>query len=253
MMRAALPLAAAHTGCGAAPDNTWESLLEGIASGAAIVEVDVQVCKDGTAVLLHDDSPLLAACDFEELNRPEVRARLSSHDAAHDLVKLEDALREIISAGMLVNLDLKSEAAIDPAMQLVRRLGGQDLVFTTGCSDGLPERYPDIRAMWNAPTRMPPGEGDEAFARRICDYAASHAYHGLNLHHETCSEAVVRRAKSMDLPIWAYTVNDASEMKRLIGLGIAAITTRKPGELQRLLGNDGREPDGGWTDRRIDG
>jgi len=241
MTRTARPLAAAHTGCGAAPDNSWSSLLEGIASGAAIVEVDVHVCKGGTAILLHDDSPLLAECTYEQLNRPEVRARLPSHDAAHELVKLEDALRELVSADLLVNLDLKSEAAIEPAMRLVRRLGAQDHVFTTGCSDGLPARYPNIRAMWNAPTRVPEGEADETFARRVCGHAAAHRYHGLNLQHATCSEAVVRRARETGLPIWAYTVNDEEEMKRLIGLGISAITTRKPGELLRLLGNGNKE------------
>lgn len=238
MTRTAWPQVAAHTGCGAAPDNSWDSLLEGIASGAAIVEVDVQVCKDGTAILLHDDSPLLAACTYEELNQPEVRARLSSHDASRELVKLEDALRELVSADLLVNLDLKSEAAVDPALKLVRQLAAREHVFTTGCSDGLTARFPDIRAMWNAPTRLPPGEGEEAFARRICEYAAGHGYHGLNLNHSTCSEAVVRQANARGLPIWAYTVNDADEMKRLIGMGIAAITTRKPGELLRLLGSE---------------
>ncbi len=238
MTRTARPLAAAHTGCGAAPDNSWSSLLEGIASGAAIVEVDVHVCKGGTAILLHDDSPLLAECTYEQLNRPETRARLSSHDAAHELVRLEDALRELVSADLLVNLDLKSEAAIDPAMKLVRQLDAQDHVFTTGCSDGLPARYPDIRAMWNAPSRLPEDEGEELFAQRICEYAAAHRYHGLNLNHATCSEAVVRRANEMGLPISAYTVNDEDEMKRLIGLGIAAITTRRPGRLLRLLGSE---------------
>jgi len=235
MTLSGFPLVAAHTGCGKAPDNSWDSLLEGIASGAAIVEIDVQACKGETAILLHDDSPLLAEYSYEELNRPEVRSGLSSHDPAYNLVKLEDALRELVSANLLVNLDLKHPSSIDPAMKLVRQMNAQGHVFTTGCSDGLTERYPDIRAMWNSPGRLAEGEGEEEFARRICEYAAGHGYRGLNMNHSTCSGPVARMAKSRNLLVWAYTVNEPAEMERLIALGIDAITTRKPAEIQRLM------------------
>ena len=231
---ARFPLVAAHTGCGTAPDNTWDSLLEGIRSGADIVEVDVRVCKGGTAILLHDDSPYLDRCTYEELNRPEIRAKLSGHDPAYDVVKLEDALALLAEKRLPVNLDLKSAASVDPAMSLVRRFRAQRLVFTTGFSEGLTERHPDIQAMWNTPTLLPQGADEHSLAERVCEHAVRHGYRGLNMHHATCRETVVRLARSMNLLVWAYTVNEAEEMKRLIALGIDAITTRKPTVLQEI-------------------
>lgn len=54
-------MVAAHTGFGIHPDNTMASFVEGIQSGAHILEVDVRVSQDGVALLQHDDSPVRSA------------------------------------------------------------------------------------------------------------------------------------------------------------------------------------------------
>ena len=43
------------------PENSWRSLLAAIQCGARWLEFDVQMCTDGTLVLLHDDTLLRTA------------------------------------------------------------------------------------------------------------------------------------------------------------------------------------------------
>ncbi|WP_158299452.1 glycerophosphodiester phosphodiesterase [Paenibacillus antri] len=225
----------AHTGCGDAPDNTWASYLEGVASGADIVEVDVLTARDGTLLLLHDDKPELKSHGFAELNEPGLRARVAPHHGEHELARLDDVLRHAAAHRIRLNLDLKSPEAIDPAMALVRTYRAEGLAFVTGCSAGMPERYPDVPALWNAPTTAPSAGEEEAYAKAVCETAVRLGYRGINLNKATCSEAVVRSAQEAGLMVWVYTVNDPEEMLRFAAIGVDAITTRRPATLRACL------------------
>ena len=49
------PLAIGHRGCaGEAPENTLEAFAAGLAAGAAILETDAHLTRDGVPVLVHD-------------------------------------------------------------------------------------------------------------------------------------------------------------------------------------------------------
>ncbi|WP_309122837.1 glycerophosphodiester phosphodiesterase [Paenibacillus sp.] len=225
----------AHTGCGDAPDNTWASYLEGVASGADIVEVDVLTARDGTLLLLHDDKPELKSHGFAELNEPGLRARVAPRHGEHELARLDDVLRHAAMHRIRLNLDLKSLEAIDPALALVRMYGAEELAFVTGCSAGMPERHPDVPALWNAPTAAPPAGEEQAYAEAVCETAVRLGYRGINLNKATCSETVVRSAQAAGLSVWVYTVNEPEEMRRFAAMGVDAITTRRPKTLRECL------------------
>ncbi|SFS53068.1 glycerophosphodiester phosphodiesterase [Paenibacillus sp. BC26] len=227
------PLTAAHTGCGVHPDNTLASFFEAMESGAHIAEVDVHVTLGDTCVLLHDHSPALHKYTYEELNAPEVRESISPDYAEHEIATLEQILRISDARDMLLNLDLKSTDAIDPTAKLIHRFAAQKRVFITGASDTMAAKYPDIKVMYNTPYPWLEGKGERyvEFADSVCRTARIGGYAGLNMESSTCRQEVVDRAHAEGLLVWVYTVNDPQEMKRLIGLGVDAITTRVPGLL----------------------
>ena len=50
------PIVIGHRGCaGEAPENTLPSFERALALGAAILETDVHLTRDGVPVLMHDD------------------------------------------------------------------------------------------------------------------------------------------------------------------------------------------------------
>ena len=83
-LRVATPTVIGHRGAaGEAPENTLASFARALADGAAILESDVHLTRDGVPVLLHDD-------DVERTHRrPRPRrasstlAELQALDAGH--------------------------------------------------------------------------------------------------------------------------------------------------------------------------
>jgi glycerophosphoryl diester phosphodiesterase len=231
------PMIGAHTGSGISPDNTLASFMEGIRSGADIVEVDVHAAMDGTAVLLHDESPYLQTCTFEQLNRPDMRRRLDPAYEEHEIATLEQILQVSDRLGTKLNIDLKSAASIEPAVKLIRQYGARERVHITGYSETLTSRFPDIPVMINTPVEVDPRQLEQydKYAQRICEAAKREGYAGLNMNYRTCFEPIVERAREHGLTVWVYTVNELSQMERFIRMGVDAITTRKPELMLSLL------------------
>jgi glycerophosphoryl diester phosphodiesterase len=228
---------AAHTGCGISPDNTMASFLEGIRSGADIVEVDVLVSCDATALLLHDDSPYLQLHTYEQLNEPAMRRLLGSAYEEHEIATLEQIIQVSEHLGTKLNLDLKSAASIEPTISLIRKYGAQKRAFITGYSESITTRYPDIQVMINTPVKLTMEQLDhyDSFAELVCREAQQGGYTGLNMNSQTCLPPIVDKAHAYGLTVWVYTVNEKQHIERFIQMGVDAITTRAPEVLLKAL------------------
>lgn len=230
-------MVAAHTGCGVHPDNTMDSFLEGMELGADIVEVDVRATSDGTAILLHDDSPYLHSHTYEQLKQPDVRPLLDPVYKEHELATLEQILKASDKAGTKLNLDLKMASSIEPTVNLIRHFGAQERTFITGCSDEMTKRFPDIQVMMNTPDvlTMEQMEHYGEFAEAICLEAVQGGYTGLNMNGFTCLPPMIYRAHAAGLKVWVYTVNDRALMEWFLAMRVDAITTRAPKVLMELI------------------
>jgi len=58
---------------------------------------------------------------------------------------------------------------------------------------------------------------------------------GVNLYYSIIDTELVSRAKDLNLEVLAWTVDDPSEAKRLIELGVTQITTNRPKWLKEEL------------------
>ncbi len=229
MAGASFPMIAAHTGCGSAPDNTVQSFLEGIQLGADVVEVDLRVTKDGTVVLLHDDHPYLHECTYEQLNQYEVRTKVSLIYEQHEIVRLTDILQIAMQRNVKLNLDIKTPAAIEPTIRLVKQFGAVAQVFITGCSDNVTNRHSDIQVVYNTPNEFTAIETVDypLYAVKVCKEAVLGSYYGLNMDYRTCRQELVELAHSFGLAVWVYTVNNSEDMDLFIRIGVDAITTKE--------------------------
>ncbi|MFD0717445.1 glycerophosphodiester phosphodiesterase [Paenibacillus sp. GCM10027626] len=224
-------MVAAHTGCGKSPANTLASFLEGIQSGADIVEVDALVCKGGTVVLMHDDVSLLRQNTYEELNQPAVRRQLGAAYEEYELAALHQVLQASAPLGTKLNIDLKSSESVEPVIRLIWQYGAEKRAFITGWySAAIPQRHPDIQVMINTSIQLADVqlEGNREYAKRLCQDARRSGYTGLNMRYDTCYPEIVSEAHAAGLAVWAYTVDERQAMEKLIHMGVDAITTRKP-------------------------
>ncbi|MCC3372743.1 glycerophosphodiester phosphodiesterase [Cohnella sp. REN36] len=236
----AFPLITAHTGCMGTRDNSEASVRTGLALGADVVEDDIRTTRDGELVLGHDDrvpladgaEGLISALSLHELNEA----------SAAPPVRLEPMLHLVRSSGRRMNLDLKSDACLDPVARLIDRMDMADYVFLSGCQYDRARMAarlaPRIRRLLNVDVR-PFLSADDPSSLRLavqaaCEQALSAGCFGLNLPHRLAGPELAAAAAERGLDVYVWTVNDTEEMRRCAELGVRSITTRNVEALARL-------------------
>ena len=105
-----------HRGCAAhAPENTLAGLREAAKRGVTWVEIDVCLLRDNTPVIIHDDrvdrttsgTGLLADLDWRQVADLDAGSWFNPKFAGERVPRLDDALTEVQSLGLGLNLELK--------------------------------------------------------------------------------------------------------------------------------------------------
>ncbi len=109
-----------HRGCAAhAPENTLAALREAAKRGIAWVEIDVCLLRDNTPIIIHDDSVnrttngmgLLIDLDWGQVADLDAGSWFNAKFASERIPRLDDALTEVQSLGLGLNLELKIHGA----------------------------------------------------------------------------------------------------------------------------------------------
>ncbi|XP_071476411.1 glycerophosphodiester phosphodiesterase 1-like [Diadema antillarum] len=126
----------AHRGGAAeAPENTLVALQEAKKNGAVAVEVDVEMTKDGIAILLHDitvdrttdGSGRISQLMWEDVRQLNAAAKFSSSRksqfAYESIPTLDEAIQECLNLKLKIFLDVKaySRQMIDELVRLYKK------------------------------------------------------------------------------------------------------------------------------------
>lgn len=233
------PLAFAHRGF--APDgaeNSMAAFERAVALGYRYLETDVRVTADGIALAFHDavlDRVTDHRGPVHALPWAEVsQARIAGREP---IPRLEDVLTAW--PDVRVNIDLKSERGIAPAIDAIRRTGtlervcvasfsahriaaarralGPRLCTALGPADSLTLR-------WAA--RVP---GRARFTGRCAQVPARLGLAPL------VDRGYLKAAHGAGVQVHVWTVNDAAEMTRLLDLGVDGIISDRADVLKDVL------------------
>jgi len=247
------PIAIGHRGCaGEVPENTLASFERGLATGAAVLESDVHITRDGVPVLIHD--PQVDRCSD---GQGEVAsfdlARLQALDAGHRfdeargapfrgrglrIPSLEEALRRFPDARW--NLEIKAESAdlvarcvaliethADP--QRVLLTAGADAIMgplrahvaATGSRVALGACTSEVASFARAAAGGEPADTGPMALQIPASFAGQ----------PLVTPALVDYAHAHDVQVHVWTVNDPSEMNELFQLGVDGIVSDYPGRV----------------------
>ncbi|MFN3937933.1 MAG: glycerophosphodiester phosphodiesterase [Gemmobacter sp.] len=234
-----LPIAFAHRGGGLeAEENTLAAFRHAAALGYRHFETDVQVSRDGVAVIFHDDTldriagrpERVDALDWAELR--DVRTK-----AGNGLLRLDEMLDAF--PGHFMNLEAKSDAAVQPIADAIRRAGALDRV----CAGSFEARrtaelrrilgpglcwspaHGGVLSIWLAGFGLPvPRPGF-----RVVQVPPLH----FGIPVVTSRFVAAARARGVHVHVW--TVDERAEMERLIDLGVDGIMTDRPTVLKEVL------------------
>lgn len=235
-----------------APEDTMESLRQGLALGADGIEFDVRLSKDGVAVVIHDPT-LERTTSGTGAVAEQTFAELQRHDAGYRFTRdggrtfpyrgqgiRIPSLEEVLSAhrGTPAIIEIKCAEATEETMRLVDAYGARDHVVI---GSFVPEAHARLE-----------GRGYHITASRA-DVEALY-WRAVTLRgagrvtYEACSVPpkwkrlpipVTRFAqmlKPLGIPTHAWTINDPALGRRLWAGGVNALLSDDPGTMLALQG-----------------
>lgn len=247
LRRGARVLRIGHRGGGAlAPENTLAAFKRTIEVGVDFVEFDVLDLDDGTLVLAHSD-------DLHEVSHGGADGRVRSlrldalREVAPGLPTLEEALEFLSTAGVGLHADVKSPRHGRDIALALRRHGVVERTvassfWTSALRDLRAEEprlalgitYPEDRrglARRRLLTPLVPSVVAvlaQALPRRLPRWLRSTGATVAMLHYAVLSRAAVGRCHETGAGVWAWTVNDADELRRVVDLGVDGVISDDP-------------------------
>jgi glycerophosphoryl diester phosphodiesterase len=220
----------AHRGASAElPENTLPAFIRAIELGADVIEADVRLTSDGAALILHDadvDRTTSGSGPLQNLTAAEARALDAGGGAV--IPTLAEVL-EMARGKVRVNLDIKELDAVAPTAEAVASLGMADAVSFISF---LPE-------VWESLETVNPGcpvihlvdSAAGLASMAMGDVGTQSHMAGVGVPAAIVTESLVDRMHRHGQGVFAWTVDDDAEMRRLIGLGVNGIVTNRIGAL----------------------
>ena len=248
-----VPGIAGHRGAkGQAPENTLYSMAEALATGATHLEVDVRATRDGVPVCLHDenlDRTTNASGYLEDLDLDEVQevdpCALWSEFAGIATGDQEPpkglprswftipTLDQVLSTfpGVPTILDLKDTAPPQAVAEVVGTWNRTDDLLVAGYDDDVLDETAELL------TDVPRGagrQGSQAFFEgepiQADVIVLPRTYQGIDL----IDPEFIHQAHQDKRGFWVWTINELTDAKELLDMGVDGIITDVPGKLGRL-------------------
>lgn len=237
------PIAFAHRGGSAdAPENTMRAFAGAIAQGYVYLETDVQATADGVLLAFHDDT-----LDRVTDKRGTI-SKMPYSDVANARVHGTEPiprLEEILTAwpDARVNIDVKTDAAAEP---LIRVLKDLDCLKRVCVGSFNPLRLWQLRREFGKAlcTSL---TVDEVARLRIASYGfpagpifgnCAQVPETQTIRNRTfpiVDDKFLRAAHVRHIPVHVWTVDERTDMERLLDLGVDGLITDRPALLKEVL------------------
>ncbi|MCC5988402.1 MAG: hypothetical protein JJT95_12025 [Pararhodobacter sp.] len=211
--------------------------------GFSHVELDVHATADGVVVIHHDptlermtgDKRAVAALDSAVL------AGLRTHGGA-EIPHLAALFEEY--PALCVNIEAKSDDVVDPLIALIRRMGVIDRICVGSFK---PERVARLRAalgeglcfspahagvgrLWLAGCGLPVGQPGFPVAQVPAEYRGV----------AVVTPRFLRAAHARGIQVHVWTIDERTEMERLLDMGVDGLMSDRPTLLRQVLEERGQ-------------
>lgn len=244
------PLVIAHGGGqGIGPDHTLLTYGLSVDEGTDVLELDVHLSADGHVVVMHDET-VDRLTDGEGRIKDKTLAELKTYDAGHawspdrgethpwrgqglEIPTMDEVFTAFPDAWYVIEIKQREPSMVDPFVEVLDAHGmrGRAVVasFSSEVMAEFRARAPDVL------TSFGESEATELFFLSGPEEATyeppakvlqlPRTFDGI----EVFQPFFLDRAARFDLPIHAWTINDAEVMGELLDLGIRGLITDYPG------------------------
>lgn len=255
----ARPIVLGHRGCaGEVPENTLPSFERALLQGAAILETDVHITRDGVPVLIHDPTVdrttdgggAVREMTFDELRELDAGFSFSS-DGGSSFPYRGRALRipslaEALAAlpGVRFNLELKQTLPgfVDSVSSVIRSAGREPTTLLAAADDSLMETIRREIARTGASVAVGASAGDvQAFVSSMLEGRTPPSeldvlqvpveFGGVPL----VTSAFVGHAHAHGIQVHAWTVDEPQQMHGLLDLEVDGLVTNYPAKMLAVI------------------
>ena len=215
------------------------SFQQAFDAGADGVEMDLRCSKDGVLYLLHDktlgrtsegkgDASKLT---IDEIKKLDTGTWKNAKYAGTHIPTFEEVAKVCAGRGFML-LDLKEDGLCARIAEVVHRTGILDQIVVCCWTDAqLADAHENLSdavivKLGSAPNKLPPD-----WFRQLRKKGTV----GLSLSFSSVTPAFLRKAIGAAMPVYVWTLNDASEIERACFLGVSGILTDDPAATRRII------------------
>ncbi len=234
----------AHRGySGKYPENTMLAFAKAEEAGCDGIELDVQLTKDGTVVIIHDElvdrttngQGPVCGYTYDELAKLDAGKAFGGRYGFCPIPTLEEYLKWAAKTGLVTNVEIKSgvyyyEGLEEKTAALVRKYHMEDRVIYSSFNHLSLIRIREIEP--EAVLGALEGRGEFGNAAAYCRQFGFAAYHpgAAGLKRQTIEDC-----HEKGIAVHGWTVNDMGTLERLREWGCDGIFTNYPGICQAWL------------------
>ena len=232
----------AHRGSsGTCPENTRAAIEKAVESGVDMVEIDCQLSKDGHVVVFHDERLARTARakghvrfkTLKELQKLDIGAWFKKSFKGQRILTLEEVL-DIVDGRADINIDIKGDpqGSLGIELKLLFILSHYDYLERTVFSAF------DHRVLRRVRELAPDTRIGILHSREIKEnpfqLARELGAESLHIQKELATPPVVERSAQIGLKTLVWTVNEVSEMEKLLKLGVDGLFSDYPEKFWKL-------------------
>jgi glycerophosphoryl diester phosphodiesterase len=237
-----LPLIVGHRGAAHdAPENTIASVRSGWNQNADAVEIDVYLTPDQRIVVIHDSNTKrvsgksydVSLTNSDVLRSLDVGSWKNKIFANEKIPFLEEVL-ETIPDGKLLFIEIKCGPEIIPVLKPTLEKSGKisRCVLISFQMEALTEAkkvMPEVKMYFLS------GKVTHEELPALLNLLNENHLDGLDINYLSITTEIAEICGQHKIPLAAWTVDNLESAKRLIDLGVFAITTNNPGEFVKIL------------------
>lgn len=235
----------AHRGYSSiAPENTLASFERAVDIGADMIELDVQMTKDGVLVVFHDtdmvritgQSGVISDYTYAEIGEMDAGSWFSDSFTGEKIPTLAEVLELLQDSEIDIYLELKDIGEVqgfaEAVVQEVMNYQMQDRVVFASFNYSYLKTIKELDGTLPVLCNTQLGDAN----RLLADYPAE--YYGLYI--ETIQQDTIAKLKQAGSKVYVYTANKPSQMRYVIALGADGIVTNYPGTAKILIHDEYR-------------
>ncbi len=234
-----------------APQNTLAGFRRACELGLAGVELDAQLCGSGEVVVIHDytvdettdGEGRVDGFAFDALRELDAGGRFAPAFAGERIPTLDEVIEET-GPDLLLNVEIKSDTVKSTGLEqlvaeIIRRHAVQDRVLASSFNPFALYRF--RQALPEVPIGLLYAP-DMALYLRKAWFAHMLKPEAMHPNYEMLSDAGLRHARGHADIVNTWTVNDVTEMRRLLENGLNAIISDEPAVLLAVAAGEPPPP-----------